>query len=354
METLKQTFNSIDERNERSDNSKLKMIKEILERSTGLPMEEIRKRQKLLRCLSYHRYKEFQEMIWIPIDECDWKLWNSTLIKLQGYLWGIKIPSNIINKAKKDVRYTLTLVDPIWNETNKNSKLSEIKWLLEQDSWIWIYKKLKLQRLLYAKKYIEFQQEIWMEKDECDWKLWKSTLETLKVYLKLDKKNLQGRICFCWKALYGIKSHQLLKDPETWRFCCSKTARFNGRQFGISLPRWNAYEALTNPWRNSLNTLPANKKYIQPKALRPAITEQEFVSMKNNINFVDFCTYTKSNYGHRAVWFRDDNWEWYVLDPYTRINWRKNEAPKKLEDYLRRRKIVKAHFYHSSGYTKEW
>ena len=352
MELLNQTFNSIDERNQRSCNSKLRAIKQILEISTGIPMNEVWKRQKLLRCLEYHRYKEFQEIIWMSSDVCDWKLWNSTLIKLQAYLGWVQDPSSIIKTTRKEVKTTLTWELINRNEINKNSKLAEIKTLLSQHSWIWVYKKLQLERLLYLRKYVEFQQEIWVKKNACDWKLWKATLETLKVYLKLDKKDINEKLCFCWKALYEIKSHQLLRDPGTWKFCCSKTARFNGKQFGISLPRWNAYEALTNPWRNSLNTLPANKKYIQPKALRPAITEQEFVSMKNNINFVDFCTYTKSNYGHRAVWFRDDKWEWFVLDPYTKINWKKNEAPKRLEDYLRRRKIVKAHFYHSSGYMK--
>lgn len=353
MELLNQTFNSIDERNQRSSNSKLRTIKQILGVSTGLPMEEIWKRQKLLRCLEYHRYKEFQEMIWMPLAECDWRLWNSTLVKLKAYLRWIQAPSSIIRTTRKEVKTTLTWEIVNRNETNKNSKLTEIRALISQDNWIWIYKKLKLEKLLFLKKYVEFQQEIWMEKDECDWKLWKTTLETLKFYLKLDKTAIEGKAYFHWKPLYEISSHKLMRDPETGKFCCSKTAWFNGRQFGVSLPRWNAYEALTHPWRTALRSVPQNKKYKQPKAIRPAVTQEDFLSVKKNINFVDFCTYTKSKFGHRAVWFRDDKWEWYILDPYTKVNWRKNESPKKLEDYLKRRKIVKAHFYHSSWYTKE-
>jgi hypothetical protein len=44
--------------------------------------------------------------------------------------------------------------------------------------------------------------------------------------------------------------------------------------------------------------------------------------------------------------------EWYVLDPYIKINGKTSIKPIKLGVYMKKwRKIIKAHFYHSNWYS---
>lgn len=157
---------------------------------------------------------------------------------------------------------------------------------------------------------------------------------------------------FCWASANNIKSEPFQKNSKTWVTWCSKTARFNWYNFGISLPSWDAYNAWNTPWKDSISTIPAWKRNQKPNSSRESIKSSDFKSV-SKWNFADIYTNSKSWYWHRAVAFRADNWEWYVLDPYTRVNWKLDNSPKKLEDYLKARKIVKANLYESKWYEKK-
>jgi len=156
---------------------------------------------------------------------------------------------------------------------------------------------------------------------------------------------------FCGTNVENIKSEPFEKNSETWVTWCSKTARCNWYNFGISLPAWNAYDAWKFPWQDSLQTLPKDKFNKAPQKSREWIEDSMFKNIKQ-WNYADIYTDAKSNYGHRAAAFKDDSWQRYVLDPYTRVNWKLDTSPKKLEDYLKVKKIVKAHFYQSNWYVE--
>ena len=148
----------------------------------------------------------------------------------------------------------------------------------------------------------------------------------------------------------NIKSEPFEKNSQTWVTRCSKTARCNWKNFGIDLPCWNAYDAWKLPGKNSIATLPKNKIDKRPQKSWDKIEISTFKSI-TAWNYADIFTESKSNYGHRAAAFRDDSWQRYVLDPYTRVNWKLDNSPKKLEDYLKVKKIVKSHFYKSTWYN---
>lgn len=156
---------------------------------------------------------------------------------------------------------------------------------------------------------------------------------------------------FCNVPLWEIKSYPYYKNSKTWVTWCSATAQMNWQNFGLSLPHGDAYNAWAKPWKESLFTLPKDKKEKKPSKNWPTIKSSEFQSVSDDANFADIYVESKSNYGHRAVAFRDSTWQRYVLDPYIRVRWRLDDSPKKLEDYLSTKKIVKSHFYQSNWYS---
>jgi hypothetical protein len=157
---------------------------------------------------------------------------------------------------------------------------------------------------------------------------------------------------FCWTSVTNIQSEPFEKNSRTWVTWCSKTAHNNWKNFWIILPSGNAYDAWERPWKDSIQTIPANKTDKRPQKSWEWISISTFKGIKKG-NYADIYVSSKSNYGHRATAFKDDSGQWYVLDPYTRINWKLDNTPKKLEDYLNARKIVKTHIYESKWYKKK-
>ncbi len=157
---------------------------------------------------------------------------------------------------------------------------------------------------------------------------------------------------FCGTNIRNIKSEPFEKNSQTWVTWCSKTARNNWKNFWIILPSWNAYDAWERPWRDSIQTIPANKINGKPSKKWDRIADSTFRNISRG-NYADIYVSSKSNYGHRAAAFKDNTWQWYVLDPYVRVKWILDNSPKKLEDYLTERKILKAHIYESKRYLPE-
>ena len=157
---------------------------------------------------------------------------------------------------------------------------------------------------------------------------------------------------FCGSSVNNIESEPFQRNSKTWVTWCSKTAYDNWKNFGLRLPSWNAYDAGKKPWVDCIQTIPANRRNDQPQKSWGWINASAFRSI-GKWNYADIYVESKSNYGHRATAFKDDSWQWYVLDPYTRVNWRLDNSPKKLENYSNTRKIVKAHIYESKWYAKK-
>lgn len=124
--------------------------------------------------------------------------------------------------------------------------------------------------------------------------------------------------------------------------------------FGLDLPSGNAYDAgkIVPDSLSYQMTLPVAKKDLRPSTNWEALTLEKFNEVKG-VNVADIYPYSKSKYGHRAVAFRDQEGQWFVLDPYVKIKGFESNEPKPLEAYMKIRPIYKSHFYTSSGYEKQ-
>ena len=181
------------------------------------------------------------------------------------------------------------------------------------------------------------------------------TSESTNVATPIDTASESSELwkhTFCGTSVRNIKSEPYEKNSRTWVTWCSKTARNNWKNFGIILPSWNAYDAWKLPWKDSLQTIPKDKIDKQPQKWWKWIEASAFKSL-TKWNYADIYVESKSSYWHRAAAFKDDSWQWYVLDPYVRVNNVMDNSPKKLEDYMHARKIVKAHIYESKWYIPE-
>ena len=162
------------------------------------------------------------------------------------------------------------------------------------------------------------------------------------------KDDINGE--FCGLSTWMISSYPYYKNSKTWVTWCSATAQMNGQNFWIDLPMGDAYNAWVKPWKWCLYTLPKDKENQRPSKSWPGLKDWEFSTSSNDSNFADIYVESKSNYWHRAIAFRDSTGQRYVLDPYTRVNGRLDNSPKRLQDYMQSKKIVKAHFYKSKWY----
>lgn len=143
-----------------------------------------------------------------------------------------------------------------------------------------------------------------------------------------------------------IHSAPARKNPKTWVTLCAATAKFNAQKFGLTFPSGNAWDASTSkPIEQEYRaSLPMSKKEERPNWNWKPLSIADFDAMKD-VNVADIYPDSKSKYGHRAVAFRDQTGEWMVLDPYIKVPWTDATEPKKLEDYMKIRKVFKGHFY---------
>lgn len=261
-----------------------------------------------------------------------------------------------------------------WNLDNIRSEFDSLIWREEKETgdWLKLFEWLKNDKNLL--KYAELKSK---EKDLKRWEKIKMDLLDLKLsvtcpYFKDFKQfleelskwenisqpwNWSESAEFQWKTFCGfnvgrICSSPYYKNSQSWVTWCSKTARENGKKFWIVLPSWNAYDAWERPWEDCKWTIPSDKVNERPRKNWNAISSSDFSSW-SKWNFADIYVESGSDYGHRASAFKDDSGQWYVLDPYTRVNWKIDISPKKLEDYIQCKKIVKAHFYESKWYVPD-
>ena len=155
-----------------------------------------------------------------------------------------------------------------------------------------------------------------------------------------------------WVDVSEIKSLPFYKNTGTGVTWCSATARLNWSNFGLQLPRGNAFDAWAKTLDTTIRTIPEEKKNERPRSFWQWQSIDSF-NIGEDVNFADIYLSSSSKYGHRAVAFRDLSWDWYVLDPYTKVNWILDDRPKKMSDYMKVRKVVKANFYKSKRYEFE-
>lgn len=252
--------------------------------------------------------------------------------------------NSLIWKEKKETWDWLKLFE--WLKNDKNLlTYAELK-SKEKDLKRWEKVKMDLLDLKlsitcpYFKDFKTFLEEL---------NKWESVSQTWETWS--ESAEFQGKT-FCGFSINNIKSYPYYKNSETWVTWCSKTARENGKKFGIVLPSGNAYDAWKEPGNDCIVTIPSNKIHDRPTKRWNEISEWEFLS-NSKWNYADIYVKSKSDYGHRAAAFKDDSGQRYVLDPYTSVNWSMDTTPKKLEDYIKVRKILKAHFYESKWYVPD-
>jgi len=201
----------------------------------------------------------------------------------------------------------------------------------------------------------EYIPQPWESWNTWDSSQWNENIETTETTEKIDgseNTELVKHNTFLGVNIDSIVSSPYYKNSQTGVTWCSKTARENWKRFWLVLPSWDAYNAWEKPWQDCLFTLPADKVNEKPKKKWKKIELTEFI-LSNKWNYADMYVESWSNYGHRASAFKDDAGQWYVLDPYTRVNGRLDTSPKKLEDYAKTKKILKVHFYESKWYVPD-
>ena len=154
---------------------------------------------------------------------------------------------------------------------------------------------------------------------------------------------------FCWTNVWNIKSESAGESTKIWVTWCSKTTYNNWKKFWLTLPMSDPYIAWQKPWVGCLWTLPSDRTNDELNNEWDKIKYSDFISW-SKWNCADIYIATESKYWFRALAFKDDSWEWFVLDPYTRVNWKLDTSPKKLEDYFLKRNVIKANFYESKWY----
>jgi len=254
--------------------------------------------------------------------------------------------NSLIWKEEKETRDWLHLFE--WLKNDKNLlQYAELKMKDKKEMKRWDKMKMELLELKlsitcsYFKDFKSFLEEL---------KKWEYESESIQSWNEsLDFTDHE----FCWLWLWEIQSYPYYKNSETQTTWCSRTAWMNWQNFWLNLPRWDAYDAWTKPWEDSLDSIPKTKKDKKPSKNWEALNISQFNSVSSDINFADIYTESQSNYWHRAVAFKDNTWQRYVLDPYTRVKGVLNNTPKKLEDYMSCKKIVKAHFYKSNWYSNK-
>ena len=175
--------------------------------------------------------------------------------------------------------------------------------------------------------------------------------------------------------------NEILSSPaqisKEWCTMCALTARMNWLEFHVFLPIWNAFAALEHPAEWCIWTLPKWKEnklpdnswsWIEIKDLMKAwekvgadiadiaITEKIISKTKRqtSTNLIwDLAVESKSPnwkiYGHRAI-ACNVNWNWFVLDPYFNGIEESVEKWIPLDEYMRRKKVIKCNFYKSDWY----
>ena len=278
---------------------------------------------------------------YIKEKEKDSVLWNLENITTEF--------NSLVGREKEETKDWLHLFE--WLKNDKSLlKYAELKMKDEKDLKRWEKFNLELLELrlsITCKYFKDFK--IFLE-DLKRGEVVEDTSTDTWQNMQVETIDLQNSY-FCWVSVWEIQSYPFYRNSQSWVTRCSRTARMNGQNFGLNLPKWDAYNAWEKPWENSINSLPKNKKEKKPSKNWSPLNIWEFNSIWNDINFADIYTESKSNYWHRAVAFRDNTWQRYVLDPYTRVNGVLNSTPKKLQDYMKNKKIVKAHFYKSNWYS---
>lgn len=135
---------------------------------------------------------------------------------------------------------------------------------------------------------------------------------------------------------------------------CAKTARLNAQHFWLNLPAgdaWDIAQTVPKDIKEYKATLPVDKKELRPHKSWSALTIDDFNAMEG-VNVADIYPNSKSQYGHRALAFRDEHGEWMVLDPYVKVNGEKDTQPKRLEDYMKTTKVFKWHFFEVKEYRQ--
>lgn len=289
-----------------------------------------------------------------------------------------KITEYINEKEKNTLSWTLTSIENdfnnlVWKETKETwDWLKLFEWLKndkallkyaeykEKENELKRWEKFKMELLElklsitcpYFKDFKEFLEDLnkweYVPQPGDDWNNWNNWIEW---WNENTETNRQGNT-FCGTIINNISSSPYYRNSKTWVTRYSKTARENWKRFWIVLPSWNAYDAWKNPWQDCVWTLPQNKVDERPSKRWKAIEPSDFIAW-SKWNYADIYVESKSDYWHRASAFKDDSGQRYVLDPYTRVNGRLDTTPKKLEDYVKVKKIVKAHFYESKWYIPD-
>lgn len=122
---------------EKSPNSKLNSINSTLNDSKLSKINEIK---NLKTQITNRNYREFQKLVWVPYNRCDWKIWPESLSYFNNYIDKLKSQNNVGGNVQAILWNLRRQVDPlkVWQIENVvdtlNIQHAEANYLLRYET----------------------------------------------------------------------------------------------------------------------------------------------------------------------------------------------------------------------------
>jgi hypothetical protein len=210
---------------ETSPNSKLWNIKMILNEQWIQRIKEIKILKEKIR---NREYRDFQKIIKIPYNKCDWKLWWESLNYLNNYISKLKQQNNIISQTNNNLS---NLQQSIWQIENQidtiNIQHNEVQYLQSHET---------LNEGEYNKLFSWKEKLQQWQFGDCYLVSWINELARAQHFDTLMRTSIQRMKRNNWDMWYQIKIP--LWEPS-WRKILLKDS-----ELSVAKIRWNTWYKL--------------------------------------------------------------------------------------------------------------
>ena len=299
---------------EKSPNSKLKMISSILNNQKLSKIIEVRKlKDKIVN----RKFRDFQKLVWVPFNRCDWKLWAESLSYFK----------NFIDRITKQNR----------TFTQTNSYLSSLHWNIWQIENLSDTLQIQHNEAQYLASYETMSQgeynKLFSWRDRLQqWQLWDcylvsgiNELARAQHFDTLMRTSIQR---VRWKD--GSGSWYQIKIPlwePSWR-----KILFKDSELSVAKIRWNIWYRLLE-LAYAKNKLRKNdRKWNKYRPITSAELEGirwwwtkevlETFLWKRNISFNTFWDWDRKEPLHKMPWLIKNQITWFLKN-YVPSIWNK-------------------------------
>jgi len=332
---------------EKSPNSKLKMINSILNNQKLSKIIEVRKlKDKIVN----RKFRDFQKLVWVPFNRCDWKLWAESLSYFK----------NFIDRITKQNR----------TFTQTNSYLSSLHWNIWQIENLSDTLQIQHNEAQYLASYETMSQgeynKLFSWRDRLQqWQLWDcylvsgiNELARAQHFDTLMRTSIQR---VRWKD--GSGSWYQIKIPlwePSWR-----KILFKDSELSVAKIRWNIWYRLLE-LAYAKNKLRKNdRKWNKYRPITSAELEGirwwwtkevlETFLWKRNISFNTFWDWDRKEPLHKMPWLIKNQITWFLKN-YVPSIWNKFVSLSSIwwESDTKQYTVWWKIMYHKHAYALTW